>query len=276
MIRTSFASLFSPTLLATVLAACATDTANDDLATGGGKADGATPTISFAGDWSERLNGDLLAGSAVRISYNLDRLPDCRGSSGGSEVWGATGYASFDGAEPITFAVSQLVGGRVKASTASLEIPAGASSVDLWFASNNRWGCIAYDSNQGANYHFEISRGADGAVLSFDADWSESQSAAIRAGDAVVVHYDPARLAQCQYSSGGRAGWSITAHYKVDGGATKSLLVTRAEGSTLVPADPTITIPRGRNLSLWFDATSAYGCHAYDSNMNANYQFSIQ
>jgi hypothetical protein len=267
--------LFSATLLATGLAACATDTSTDDITAGGGKADGATPTISFGADWSERVSGDLLAGSAVRISYSLDRLPDCRGSSNGSEVWGATGFASFDGGEPVTFAVSQLSGGRVKPVVASLEIPASASSVDLWFSSNNRWGCIAYDSNMGGNYHFEIERAARGAVLSFDADWSESQSAAIHAGDSVVLHYDPARLEQCRYSSSGRAGWSITAHYQVDGGAVKSLLVTRAEGSTLVAADPSVTIPRGRDLALWFDATSAYGCHAYDSNSNANYHFTI-
>lgn len=56
----------------------------------------------------------------------------------------------------------------------------------------------------------------------------------------------------------------------------KSLLVTRAEGSSIVAADPTVTIPRGRDLALWFDATSVYGCHAFDSNMNANYHFTIE
>lgn len=246
------------------------------MQTGGGKADGATPTITFAGDWSEKVSGDLLAGAAVRVSYNLDRLPDCRGSSGGSDQWGATGYASFDGGAPVTFEVSRLVNRRATPITSELQIPAGASSVDFWFSSSNRWGCIAYDSNMGANYYFEVSHGAQGAVLSFDADWSESQSDAIRAGDAVVVHYDPARLAQCQYSTGGHAGWSITAHYQVDGGAVKSLVVTRAEGSTVVAGDPSVTVPRGHDLALWFDATSAYGCHAYDSNMNANYYFAIE
>lgn len=71
----------------------------------------------------------------------------------------------------------------MKPVVASLDIPANASTVDLWFASNNRWGCIAYDSNMGANYHFEIERGGRGAILSFDADQRESQSEAIHAGD---------------------------------------------------------------------------------------------
>lgn len=277
MIRRTVASLFSATLLATGLAACATDTPSDSVQTAGGKADGATPTITFGADWSEHASADLLAGSAVRISYNLDRLPDCRGSSNGSDQWGATGYASFDGATPITFEVSRLVAGHTTPVTPELQIPAGASSVDFWFSSSNRWGCIAYDSNMNANYHFEIEHGSRGAILAFDADWNESQSDAIHAGDAIVLHYDPARLAQCEYSTGGHAGWSITAHYQVDGGATKSVMVTRPEGSSLVAADPTVTLPQGgHDLALWFDATSAYGCHAYDSNMNANYHFTIE
>ena len=248
----------------------------DQASGGGGKADGSEPTLTFGKDWSEKVTGTLLAGSPVRIDYALDRLPDCRGSSGGSEVWGASGYASFDGKAPVTFAVSGLDGGVVKPVSAELEIPSGTRSVAMWFASNNIWGCIAYDSNMNANYTFDVDAGSTGAVLSFDADWSESQSDAVHAGDAVVVHYDPARLEQCAYSSGGHAGWSITAHAQVDGGTVKSFAVTRAEGSTLVPSDPTFAVPRGGQLALWFEATSAYGCHAYDSNMNANYHFTIE
>ena len=278
MIRSPFASLLFATLTVGTLATlgCATDSSDDAGSNGGGKADSTAPTITFAKDWSEKVSGTLLAGSPVRISYALDRLPDCRGSSNGSDVWGASGYASFDGQEPVTFAVSRLVGGVVKPVSAELEIPAGTQSVELWFASNNVWGCIAYDSNMNANYRFDVESSSAGAVLSFDADWTESQSDAIHAGDSIVVHYDPSRLAQCQYSSGGRAGWSITAHYQVDGGPVKTLPVTRAEGSTLVAADPTLAVPRGRDLSLWFSATSVYGCNAYDSNMNANYHFDIE
>ena len=48
------------------------------------------------------------------------------------------------------------------------------------------------------------------------------------------------------------------------------------KGGTLVAADPTITLPRGRDLELWFAATNVYGCHAYDSNESANYHFTIE
>jgi hypothetical protein len=272
--RTRFAFLFATTLAS---AACATD--GGDAGTGGGaggKADGETASITFGDDWSETVRGELVAGSPVRISYDLDRLQDCRGSTNGSEVWGVSGYASFDGGEPVTFGLSRLDGGVVKAQTADLEIPASATSVELWFSINNRWGCIAYDSNENANYAFDVAASPTGPVLSFEADYSESQSGALRAGSQAVVHYEPARLAQCAASSGGNAKWSVTMHYKVDGGSVKTMLVTRAQGSELVPSDAAFTVPRGRDLEVWFSATNVYGCNAYDSNLGGNYHYSIE
>ena len=273
MSRLTYAALF----LATSLAACVADDQTTDETGAGGKADGASPTIVFDGDWNEKANGTLLAGDKVRIDYDLDRLTTCRGTSGGSDQWGVTGYASFDGGEPVAFGVSELRGGEATPVIATVDIPAIASSVDFWFAINNRWGCIAYDSNDNANYRFAIKRSVTGAVLSFDADWNESQSAAIRAGDSIVVHYDPARLATCESSSGGHATWSITAYWRVDGGSTKSLRVTReTSDAMLVAADPTITVPRGGELEMWFGANNVYGCNAYDSNLDANYRFEIE
>lgn len=272
--RTPLTFLFATTLAA---GACASDGAGDDATGGaGGKADGETAALTFADDWSEALDGELVAGSPVRISYDLDRLTDCRGSTNGSEVWGVSGYASFDGGAPVTFALSRLEGGVVKPVTADLEIPASAATVELWFAINNRWGCIAYDSNENANYAYDIAPSARGPVLSFDADFSESQSGALHAGAQAVVHYEPERLAQCAASSAGNAKWSVTMHYKVDGGSVKTMLVTRADGSELVPSDPALTVPRGRDLEAWFSATNVYGCNAYDSNLGGNYHFAIE
>ena len=137
--------IYATLFLATSLAACVADGQSTDDTTGGGKADGQSPVIVFADDWRETASGTLLAGDRVRVDYDLDRLTECRGSTNGSEVWGVTGYASFDGAAPVTFAVSRIENGRVKPVVASVEIPASAESVDFWFAINNRWGCIAYD-----------------------------------------------------------------------------------------------------------------------------------
>jgi len=272
MMRRAFAMLF----LATTMAACVASS-EDDVTGGDGKADGQTPLLKFSSDWSETKTGTLLAGSPVRVQYDLSRLTDCRGSTNGSDAWGVSGYASFDGGEPVAFAVSRIdSNGKVQPVTATVQIPATAESVELWFAINNRWGCIAYDSNEGANYSFDISQGSRGAVLAFNADWSETQSAAIHAGDQVVIHYAPSRLSQCQGSTGGNAVWSVTGYYQVDGGSVKQLLVTRSSGSSIVAADPLVTVPRGSDLAMWFSATNIWGCNQYDSNMGDNYHFTIE
>jgi hypothetical protein len=257
------------------LVACA-ETPDQDDTGAGGKADGRTTTLAFAGDWRETADGPVVAGLPIRITYDLDRLTQCRGSTNGSDVWSITGYASFDGGEPQTFAVTRIVNGKAVAAPIELDIPARAATVELWFQNNNRWGCNAYDSNEGANYAFDIEARADVAYAAFEADGAEDLPRMVTAGDQLVVHYEPERLSQCAASSGGNAAWSVTLNYQVDGGTVKKLLVTRANGADLVPSDPEITIPRGRDLALWFDATSRYGCHAYDSNNSANYHIAIE
>jgi uncharacterized protein YraI len=252
---------------------CADAPASEGVASG--KADGTLTRITFDDSWGETADGAIVAGSPVRIKYDLDRLPNCRGESGGSEVWGATGYASFDGGEPRTFALSRLDNGHVVALEAELDVPSTATSVELWFSSSNRWGCIAYDSNDNANYGFDIVQRSDSAVLAFDSDWSESVTGAIEGGGKVIVHYDPHRLSQCAGSQGGIPQWGVTGYYQVDGGTVKSVVVARANGSDLTPSDPTIIVPHGGELSLWFEATSRWGCHAYDSNFGGNYRYDI-
>jgi hypothetical protein len=263
--------------LARVLAAgCATDGAAVDPGADNGKADGQLVTVTFADDFSETADGPLVAGSQVRIRYDLDRATQCRGFTNGSDAWGVAGFASFDGAEAKVFEVSRIVDGETRAVDAELAIPHGAKSVAIWFENNDVFGCHAFDSNEGANYSFAIDANDDVAVLGFEADFSETQSGDVTAGGRVVLHYDPVRLEECAASSGGMAKWSVTAHYQIDGGAIKSTLVTRADGPDAVASDPTIAIPAGRELAVWFEAVSTFGCHAFDSNLNANYRYAIR
>jgi hypothetical protein len=251
-----------------LLGACAAAPATSSG--GGGKADGNEPTIAFHGDYTQHVSGTLLAGSPVRIEYDLDRVTDCR-----SDAWGVSGYAQFDGSTPVAFSVSRIADGDVVPVDADLDLPASASHVQIWFEVTDKYGCHAYDSNEGANYSFDIDRHGLGAVLAWDAD-GFAQSSAVHAGDMVVVHYDPARLAQCAGSSGGHAVWGVTGHYQVDGGNVHDVMVARAENDSLVASDPQITVPRGHDLALWFEATNVWGCHAYDSAYGANYHVAIE
>lgn len=269
--------LRSTKLLALVtLVACA-DSPDPDGSQpgGGGKADGALTTLSFDADWRETADRELVAGSPIRIEYDLDRLTACRGTTNGSDVWAITGFAQFDGGEPRSFAVTRIVNGKTVAAAIELDIPARAETVQFWFSENNRWGCNAYDSNDGANYTFDITQRANVSVASFDAD-SEDLPSKIKAGDQLVVHYEPTRLSECEGSTGGMAAWSVTLFYQVDGRSKKQLLVTRANGADLESSDPEITVPRGGDLSMWFEAVNRWGCHAYDSALGANYHIAIE
>ena len=266
-------------LLATALVTligCADSPAGDIGGGPGGKADGRLTTLTFSEDFAETADGPIVAGSPVRIDYDLDRLTACRGYTNGSDVWAIGGWVQFDDGEPKSFALTRLEDGRAVPLEAEIDVPSSATRAAFWFTNNNRWGCNAYDSNEGANYVFEVEQRADTAVLAFDADWSESQSQAITAGDQVILHYAPERLAQCAGSSGGNAQWSITAHYRVNDGAEQTVLVTRANGPDVVPSDPAITLPRSGELELWFSATSRWGCHAIDSDFGANYTYTIE
>ena len=165
---------------------------------------------------------------------------------------------------------------RRRPSTPSSQIPSSARRVELWFGSSNRWGCTAYDSNEGANYAFDVEANDDRAVLSFDGDGSESQSGddhrrTARSSCTTIR----SRLEQCAASSGGYAKWSITGFYKVDGGTAKQVLVTRANGADLEAADPAITVPRGSDLEVWFSSTSVHGCTEADTNSGGNYHYAI-
>jgi hypothetical protein len=262
------------TALVTSITGCV-EPSSTVLPTDNGKADGQQVTVTFADDFSETVDGPLVAGSRVRIRYDLDRATICRGFTNGSDAWGVSGFASFDGADPVVFSVSQIVDGTTTEVTPDLSIPHGASRVELWFENTDVFGCHAFDSNESANYAFDIERNDDLALLTFDGDFGETQSGDLRANGRVVLHYDPVRLEQCAASSGGMAKWSITAHYAVDGGPEKTTLVTRADGPDVVASDPTIAIGAGRELSLWFDATSVFGCHAVDTNFEAHYRFAI-
>ena len=214
----------------------------------------------------------------MRVTYDLARLNTCRRESDNTEVWVVTGFAQFDDGTQVTLALSQLSAGKVVPSDAELVLPASASHVALWFTVTNEFGCIGYDSNEGANYQFDLQPHQGGATLTFAADPSvaPTQSGPIHAGDHVVVHYEPDRLSQCYALANELPAWNVTAHWQVDGSAAQTVPATRIDGSQLVASDPTITIPHGSGLTFWFEATSVYGCDAFDSAYGANYHFAIQ
>ena len=91
------------------------------------------------------------------------------------------------------------------------------------------------------------------------------------------VHYEPARLSHVRRATrGGYPQYGISGDYSINGGAAQSFETGHAEAGKLVASDATIDLPSSGDLALWFETTSTYGCHGYDSSNGANYHFPIQ
>jgi hypothetical protein len=105
----------------------------------------------------------------------------------------------------------------------------------------------------------------------FSGDWSESVQGKLRAGDAIEIAYDPSRLSGCRGEQGGIPQWSITAFYRVGEGELHTVTVAGLNAE----AKP-VLVPEGKGkLSLWFEVTNVWGCHAYDSDFGKNYRFDV-
>ena len=118
------------------------------------------------------------------------------------------------------------------------------------------------------------------ATISFKADWTVSSSKKLATGTKVTIAYDTART-PCTGTSGGYPAFSTTAWYQLGTTAPKSVVVAGLNPSG--PLAPTFTIPSAvlgegapaNDLAIWFESTSRWGCHSYDSAYGKNFHFPI-
>ncbi len=112
-------------------------------------------TLSFNGGWTEAQHGAIVGGDQLEVDYDLGRLATCRDTHNGFRFWNLDAYAQF---QPS----GQIVSGTVVGSNGTsifpvpfvTDVPAGTTSVALWFHNWSPTGCDAWDSNYGANYVF--------------------------------------------------------------------------------------------------------------------------
>ncbi|MBX3269913.1 MAG: hypothetical protein KF729_06610 [Sandaracinaceae bacterium] len=130
----------------------------------GAVAPSADATIRFGADWRHTLEGTLRAGGTVAIDYDLARLPQCAGDT-------YMGRRSFDTlAHARVWPSGELLEQQSLLECAEpyctdpgprrpvLQIPAGATSIELWFSTSGRSCGVHYDSAFGRNYHFALQR----------------------------------------------------------------------------------------------------------------------
>lgn len=214
--------------------------------------------------------GPLVAGNTVEVSYDDARLTACRGEQNGKPAWSITGHHQLEDGP-----VGSFEAGGYSPSQGT-EPPifdlASAGDLALWFHNTSVWGCSAYDSNYGANWHVQV-----GASLSFKTGWVVEALGAPRAGAALVVAYDPARLPDCRGTKYGAEAWNIRLHYRFDGGPEQTAMLTQLVGNVQVAVPAVLAAPaEAAEVEMWFENQSYSGCRAWDSRYGDNYHFVLE
>lgn len=121
--------------------------------------------LSFFESFQTHTEGLLRQGGYLRLDYDIDRLPECRGTHNGHPAWDIVAHLRFlPGGQELEGSVRELVSvNGVPTNQANdrpfvAQIPADATAVEIWFRNYTGAGssCVRWDSNYGANYRFEI------------------------------------------------------------------------------------------------------------------------
>jgi hypothetical protein len=272
--------MLKKTLLAVAMCAVACGAETPD-ATGGDEADVTTDAkLDLTSDFQTKLTGRAKAGGGLRVTYALDRLPQCRGNlGGGAPGWNITGYYSENGGAAKMFEVTTLSpDGKDRITKPARITLANGGDVALWFQVSNRWGCSEYDSQFGQNFHVDVDGPAPeaGASITFAKDGSVDVQGALRAGDKVKVRYEQDRLPQCRRTQGGNPQWNISGFASLGGDPAQTFSTGRPAGSDREAIDAVLDLPRSGELALWFEVTSIGGCHEVDSKAGQNYRFAVE
>lgn len=130
--------------------------------------------LTFDAGYTQRQRGTIVPGGTVTVSYDLGRLPRCRYSSGGAQLWDIEATLKFQPmGTTVTRSVTQVVpGGRVSVPV-DFAVPLGTQYVDAWFHNlEAQQRCDEYDSNFGNNYRFGA--GPLPAAPSWAGNWGSS------------------------------------------------------------------------------------------------------
>ncbi|MFT3696903.1 MAG: DUF6209 family protein [Kofleriaceae bacterium] len=105
--------------------------------------------LVFDAGYTQHRDGVLAPGGNVSIEYDKSRLAQCESTMGGIPQYDITAWLQFSPG-------NQLVSASVRDSAPIMAVPSDARSVQVWFETTNRYGCHGYDSNNGANYEFDM------------------------------------------------------------------------------------------------------------------------
>ncbi|MCA9586717.1 MAG: hypothetical protein KC657_15285 [Myxococcales bacterium] len=149
---------------------CAAPSSDEDTESTQASALGAAPTLHFKADGSVDVSGEVRSGARVDVVYDADRMPTCRGDIQGGPGWTVTGYYQLGDGAVRTFTAAGL---SPDGSKPTFELPAAFEGTELhmWFHNTSRWGCSAWDSAYGQNFHFKTHAKASAPDWAGDLRW---------------------------------------------------------------------------------------------------------
>jgi hypothetical protein len=109
--------------------------------------------------------------------------------------------------------------------------------------------------------------GPQRARLVFQDDWTQHREGVLAPGGELTIVYAQSRLNQCKQTQNGYELWDITAHVRFEPGG-------QLIGASVRDGTATMSVPTDAHSAVvWFESTSASGCHMWDSNYGNNYVF---
>lgn len=134
-----------------LLLACAPEHLTPPAEHAEGSREASDVELVFASDFTVTQSGPIVEGATVHVTYDPARLTQCRGRKYGYEAWAISGAWSMNGGPVQSF---QAFMPAYPADAFFVAPEAG--TLEVWFVNNDAYGCVAYDSNYGANYTFEV------------------------------------------------------------------------------------------------------------------------
>lgn len=142
-------------LVALTLVACAGSSEDGDISASSESdlTTKKTATLHFDTD-RVYVEGDLVEGATVSVVYNPERTTRCRGEQAGTPQWTISGFYRINDGDISSFGAGGL--SETNGSSKPVIQLSEPGDLELWFQNTNRWGCSAYDSDYGANFHFKV------------------------------------------------------------------------------------------------------------------------